>query len=63
MISKSISQAWDMLKKYKKVPSGILFEKQIGLAILAALIGFVSVKNGRKEAALKKAQKTKILEQ
>lgn len=48
-ISKAISLLWQILKFYHLVPA-IPFEKQVGFAILAALIGFLSVKqSNRKE--------------
>lgn len=43
-VSKAISQAWALLKHFGKVPKLVPFEKQIGFALLAGLIGFVSVK-------------------
>ena len=41
-VSKAISMIWSLLKDYKYMPE-ILFEKQIGMALLAALIGLISV--------------------
>jgi len=45
--SKAISMAWGLLKTYEYVPGPLPFEKQIGLALLAAIIGYVSVKKSK----------------
>mmetsp|Transcript_22531 Transcript_22531/g.27851 ORF Transcript_22531/g.27851 Transcript_22531/m.27851 type:complete len:158 (-) Transcript_22531:137-610(-) len=52
-VSKAISQAWALLKYQDRLPKTIPFEKQIGLALLAGLIGFISVKRAKIEGAKK----------
>ena len=51
--SKCLSSIWSLLKNYEKVPKNLPSEKAFAMAFLAALIGFISVKNG-KFAAQKK---------
>ena len=43
-VSKAFSLAWALLKTKSIVPSQIPFEKEIQMALLAGLIGFLSVK-------------------
>ena len=50
-LSKGISMGWGLLKKYNYLPGSIIFEKQIGMALLAGLIGIVSAKKARMRAA------------
>ena len=54
-LSKAISMGWGLLKTYNYLPGSIIFEKQIGLALLAGLIGIVSAKKARMRA-LKEAK-------
>ena len=49
-ISKAISMAWGLIKTYNVMPFAIPFEKQLGLALICSLIGFVSVKKARMKA-------------
>ena len=49
-IGKSISMAWQLLKTYGYVPRNIPGEKKIGLSILAAIVGIISVKKAQMEA-------------
>ena len=46
-VSKAISHAWALLKINGVIPSQIPLEKYIGLALLTALFGLVSVLKGR----------------
>ena len=50
-VSKAISHAWALLKVKGIIPSIIPLEKYIGLALLTALFGLVSVLKGRISAA------------
>ena len=43
-VSKAISMGWGLAKTYNLLPFEIPFEKQLGFALLAGLIGLVSVK-------------------
>ena len=42
--SKAISTGWALLKVHQIVPKNIPLEKHIGLAALAGIIGYLSVK-------------------
>ena len=44
LMSKALSQAWHLLQYHRFVPNNIPLEKFIGLALLAGLIGYISVK-------------------
>ena len=57
-LSKAISLLWARLKQNGTVPSVISFEKELGFALLAALIGLISVKRNKMAASkqLKKEQ-------
>ena len=49
--SKAISMAWGLAKTYKVAPSNLpRIEKVLGMGLLCALIGFVSVKQGKSAA-------------
>ena len=50
-LSKAVSLFWARLKLSGAVPSVIAFEKEMTFALLAGLIGFVSVKRGKINAA------------
>ena len=52
-LSKAISMGWGLLKTYNYLPGSIIFEKQIGLALLAGIIGFVSAKKAQMRAVKK----------
>ena len=58
-VSKAISQAWALAKHFDSVPKLVPFEKQIGFALLAGLIGFVSVKRAQIEGAKRMKEEAK----
>jgi len=58
-ISKVISVLWQILK-FKHLVPVIPFEKQMGMAILSALIGFLSVKQSNNKEPKETCQKTKV---
>ena len=60
-VSKAISQAWAFLKTHKVVHQSYPLEKHIGFAILAGMIGLVSVKKTRRRA-IKKGSGAKAAE-
>ena len=45
--SKAISMGWSLLKTYGYISEVIAFEKQIGMAILAAVVGYIAVKKAK----------------
>ena len=49
--SKAISHFWHLLKIKGYIKGDILWEKQIGLALLVALVGLISVKRSKLDAA------------
>ena len=60
-VSKAISQAWALMKYFDMLPQTLPLEKQIGFALLAGLIGFVSVKRAKIEGAKKLKEQEEIL--
>jgi len=64
-VSKAISQAWALLKYFGSVPKSIPFEKEVGLALLAGIIGLLSVKRAKIEESqrLQKIKEQAKLEQ
>ena len=48
---------WSLLKTYKHVPNDIPFEKQFGMAFLAAIVGYISVKKAKIAASRKNLEK------